>query len=111
MTMDRHICCYLYSSALAVGFGVVPAYPPVTSTSPSFRVVAVCENRCVVISAVGENTRLLGSNSSDDDRKFPLASCPPMTSTFPLLNSDAPKYSRGVPILPTGENIPVPESN
>jgi hypothetical protein len=60
--------------------------PPVTSTDPSFSIVAVCPSRVACKPPVPANVAFVGLKTSAAARIVPLKSPPPAISTVPSLS-------------------------
>src|ERR1700736_3316994 len=78
--------------------------PPTTKTRPSGKSVAVWRARPMVIDAAGDQTLVVGSQSSALANEFDgkETSSPPTTSTFPFGSRVAVWSSRVVIMVPAG---------
>lgn len=81
--------------------------PPVTSTVPSFRNVAVCASRPVSMMPDGVKVPIAGSNSSALEEAYPNFSIPPVTSTSPSLINVVVCLARPVSMVPVGVKLSV----
>jgi len=85
-----------YSSAVARS--LVPSFPPVMRTLPSFSRVAVCSSRAaLMLPFVGVNFPVPGLYISALETPTP-----PASSTVPSSNNVAVCCERAVPMLPSG---------